>query len=427
MASFLEGVAQGLMRQQEYNRQAASDRRADAIALAGLANSAEELEIKRQARADKEGFNERVRNAFEARYGYDEEVAVPVQGGAIPPTDANGNPVTQTEKRRSYYAMGDNTSEGIARDLAYTSDILRAAMETNQITPEMMKQNQERVQYLQKRGIDVVTRRLLANPNDQEALTSIEKMFGADPGSVQVTVGENGQRMVTGTSNGQPLPSQNLMDLASAFELDSIAKQEAANRTRRKDDAAIAKDEALTKKYGAEADYYGAYSGKRGESPAAALSNAMKNMTFNTPFNTGRRDGFKDIPDNSGKQWVEELSGMAITEGAYGDGYAAASAIRQVLNNANQQASTQMAKKIDDEIANWEARGYESKEAAEVKTRNSEWLVKTWTGLRDQMLSTAKPQMIARIRSMAAQNAQGGAPTRPPLPNEQRRSAVPAE
>lgn len=426
MASFLEGVAQGLMRQQEFNRQAASDRRSDAIALASLANSAEELDIKRQARADKEAFNERVRESFESRYGYDEEVPVPVQGGAIPPTDANGNPVTQTEKRRSYYAMGDNTSEGISRDLAYTSDILRAAMETNQITPDMIKQNQERVQYLQKRGVDVVTRRLLANPNDKEALSSIEKMFGADPGSVQVTVGENGQRMVTGTSNGQPLPAQNLMDLATAFELDSITKQEAANRGRRKDEAAIRKDEALTAKYGAEADYYGAYSGKRGESPAAALSNAMKNMTFNTPFNTGRRDGFKSIPDNSGKQWVEELSGMAINEGAYGDGYAAASAIRQVLNNANQQASTQMAQKIEDEISNWEAKGYESKEAAEVKTRNSEWLVKTWTGLRDQMLATAKPQMIARIRSMAAQNAQSGAPTRPPLPNE-RRSAVPAE
>ncbi len=427
MASFLEGVAQGLMRQQEFNRQAASDRRADAIALAGLANSAEELDIKRQARADKEGFNERVRNAFESRYGYDEEVAVPAQGGAIPPTDANGNPVTQTEKRRSYYAMGDNTSEGIARDLAYTSDILRAAMETNQITPEMMKQNQERVQYLQKRGVDVVTRRLLANPNDEQALASIEKMFGADPGSVQVTVGENGQRMVTGTSNGQPLPSQNLMDLASAFELDSIAKQEAANRTRRKDDAAIAKDEALTKKYGAEADYYGAYSGNRGKSPAAALNDAMKNMSFNKPFNPSRRDDpTKRIPDESGRQWVEELSGMAINEGAYGDGYAAASAIQQVLNNANQQATARMIQMAEDEVANWKERGYESKEAAEFKTRNIDWKNETWTTLRDQMLATAKPQMIARIRAMAAQSAQSGAPTRPPLPNE-RRSAVPAE
>jgi hypothetical protein len=216
--------------------------------------------------------------------------------------------------------------------------------------------------------------------------------------------------------------------LASAFELDSIAKQEAANRTRRKDQAAINKDEALTNKYNAEADYYGAYSGNRGKSPAAALNDAIKNMSFNKPFNPSRRDDpTKRIPDESGRQWVEQIAGMAITQGAFGDGYAAASAVQQVLNNANQQATIEMMRKAEDEIANWKEKGYESKEAAEFKTRNIDWQNQTWTALRDQMLKTAEPDMVKRIGDLAAQRAKSGAPTRPPLPNEQRTSAVPTE
>ena len=104
MASFAEGLAKGLMQGQELDLRRSADRRAEAISLAKLANSAEEMEVKRQQRKRDDDFREGMSNLYTSLYNPEVEEQVPVKSGAI--ADPNAPAQMTTQKVRKTFGMG---------------------------------------------------------------------------------------------------------------------------------------------------------------------------------------------------------------------------------------------------------------------------------------------------------------------------------
>lgn len=186
MASFAEGLAKGLMQGQELDLRRSSDRRAEAISLAQLANSAEEMEFKRQQRKKDEDFRQGMSNLWAGIYNPEVEEQVPVKTGAI--TDPNAPVQMATQKVRKNFSMGERSEEGRARDLQYMMGYTKLLIDSGKITPEQMKQSMEFTRYLEGEGLKDSLAALMLNPNDTKAAGVLAKRFNLSPESVNFEV-----------------------------------------------------------------------------------------------------------------------------------------------------------------------------------------------------------------------------------------------
>jgi len=246
MASFAEGLVQGLQRQQEVNLRKAEQRRQQAISMSQLAATEEERQYKREQRAKQEKALGEAQQLMEREFGYDVEEPVPaaMQGGApaVP-----GQPVP-TQKVRKYHDIYDNSPEGRERQLRYHSGYTRILMNNGLMSPADMKASAEYANYLDKSGVsDAALNLFMTDGRDQRSLNFLAKKLNLDPASIKITgsLVDNTAKIEAAGVNGQAF-SRPLGDIFSALGIDAFEKIQKSKREEKVTAATLENLEART-------------------------------------------------------------------------------------------------------------------------------------------------------------------------------------
>lgn len=319
MASFAEGLAKGLMQGQELDLRRSSDRRAEAISLAQLANSAEELEFKRQQRKRDEDFRQGMSNLYTSIYNPEVEEQVPVKSGAI--ADPNAPAQMTTQKVRKAFGMGERSEEGRARDLQYMMGYTKLLIDNGKITPDQMKQSMEFTRYLEGEGLKDSLAALMLNPSDTKAAGTLAKRFNLNPESVNfevVTKGADGKELVIpkfvlNAKNAAGTPVQyDVSNALQAIGVSTLADIQKNAGTNAKTESEVAENKAQALKFGAEANieipakgrYYDALAATQPDK--AAAKRGTEYDVFNKAFQAQLGNKGPTLP------WKQEIPGKGL-------------------------------------------------------------------------------------------------------------------
>jgi hypothetical protein len=319
MASFAEGLAKGLMQGQELDLRRSSDRRAEAISLAQLANSAEEMEFKRQQRHKDENIQKGISELTTAIYNPEVEEQVPVRTGAI--TDPNAPPQMTTQKVRKTFNMGERSEDGRARDLQYMMGYTKILIDNGKITPEQIKQSMEFTRYLENDGLKDSLAALMLNPNDTQAAGVLAKRFNLNPESVNfevVTKGADGKDLVIPQfvlNAKNAAGSQVRYDVSNALQainVTTLADIQKNAGTNAKTESEVAKNKAQALKSGAETNieipakgrYYDALAASQPDK--AAAKRGTEYDVFNKAFQAQLGNKGPTLP------WKQEIPGKGL-------------------------------------------------------------------------------------------------------------------
>lgn len=319
MASFAEGLAKGLMQGQELDLRRSADRRAEAISLAQLANSAEEMEFKRQQRKRDEDFRQGMSNLYTSIYNPEVEEQVPVKSGAI--ADPNAPTQMSTQKVRKAFNMGERSEEGRARDLQYMMGYTKLLIDNGKITPDQMKQSMEFTRYLESEGLKDSLAALMLNPNDTKAAGTLAKRFNLNPESVNfevVTKGADGKELVIpkfvlNAKNAAGTPVQyDVSNALQAIGVSTLADIQKNAGTNAKTESEVAENKAQALKFGAEANieipakgrYYDALAASQPDK--AAAKRGTEYDVFNKAFQAQLGNKGPTLP------WKQEIPGKGL-------------------------------------------------------------------------------------------------------------------
>lgn len=362
MASFAEGLAKGLMQGQELDMRRSADRRSEAISLAQLANSAEEMEFKRQQRKKDEDYQQGMSNLYASIYNPEVEETVPVTTGAIP--DPNAPAQTTTRKVRKNFSMGERSEEGRARDLQFMMGYTKLLIDSGKITPEQMKQSMEFTRYLESEGLKDSIAALMLNPGDTKAAATVAKRFNLSPESVNfevITKGADGKELsipkfVLNAKNAAGTPVQyDVSNALQAINVSTLADIQKNVGAIAKTESDVAESKAKTKKAIAEADieipakarYWDALSASQPDKAAAkrgteydifnkAFQNQLGNKGPTLPWKQeipGK--GLESISDDNGGAIVNTIGTKMIDSGmAGGQAFRMASDVLGQMNAA---------------------------------------------------------------------------------------------
>jgi len=179
MASFAEGLVQGLQRQQEVNLRRAEQRRQQAISMSQLAATEEERQYRREQRQKQEKALGEIQQLQESVFGYEADVPAQAMPGGAPA--APGQPVP-TQKVKKYYDIYDNSPEGRERQLRYHSGYTRILMNNGLMSPADMKASAEYANYLDKSGVsDAALNLFMTDGRDQRSLNFLAKNLNLVP------------------------------------------------------------------------------------------------------------------------------------------------------------------------------------------------------------------------------------------------------
>lgn len=230
MASFAEGIVQGLQRQQDINLRKAEQRRQQAISMSQLAATEEERQYRREQRAKQEKALGEIQQLQESVFGYEAEEPVPaaMQGGA---PVAPGQP-TPTQKVKKYHDIYDNSPEGRERQLRYHSGYTRILMNNGLMSPADMKASAEYANYLDKSGVsDAALNLFMTDGRDQRSLNFLAKKLNLVPDSIKITgsLVDNTAKIEATGMGGQSF-SRPLGDIFSALGIDAFEKIQKGKR-----------------------------------------------------------------------------------------------------------------------------------------------------------------------------------------------------
>ena len=319
MASFAEGLAKGLMQGQELDLLRSSDRRAEAISLAQLANSAEEMEVKRQQRKRDDDFRQGMSNLYTSIYNPEVEEQVPVKSGAI--ADPNAPAQMSTQKVRKTFGMGERSEDGRARDLQYMMGYTKLLIDNGKITPDQMKQSMEFTRYLEGEGLKDSLAALMLNPNDTQAAGTLAKRFNLNPESVNfevVTKGVDGKELVIpkfvlNAKNAAGTPVQyDVSNALQAIGVSTLADIQKNAGTTAKTESEVAENKAQALKFGAETNieipakgrYYDALAASQPDK--AAAKRGTEYDVFNKAFQAQLGNKGPTLP------WKQEIPGKGL-------------------------------------------------------------------------------------------------------------------
>ena len=319
MASFAEGLAKGLMQGQELDLHRSSDRRAEAISLAQLANSAEEMEVKRQQRKRDDDFRQGMSNLYTSIYNPEVEEQVPVKSGAI--ADPNAPAQMSTQKVRKTFGMGERSEDGRARDLQYMMGYTKLLIDNGKITPDQMKQSMEFTRYLEGEGLKDSLAALMLNPNDTQAAGTLAKRFNLNPESVNfevVTKGVDGKELVIpkfvlNAKNAAGTPVQyDVSNALQAIGVSTLADIQKNAGTTAKTESEVAENKAQALKFGAETNieipakgrYYDALAASQPDK--AAAKRGTEYDVFNKAFQAQLGNKGPTLP------WKQEIPGKGL-------------------------------------------------------------------------------------------------------------------
>ena len=319
MASFAEGLAKGLMQGQELDLRRSADRRSEAISLAQLANSAEEMEFKRQQRKKDEDFRQGMSNLYTSIYNPEVEEPVQVKTGAI--TDPNTPAQTTTQKVRKNFGMGERSEEGRARDLQYMMGYTKLLIDNGKITPEQMKQSMEFTRYLESEGLKDSLAALMLNPGDTKAAATLAKRFNLSPESVNfevVTKGADGKELtipkfVLNAKNAAGTPVQyDVSNALQAIGVSTLADIQKNTGAIAKTESEVAENKAQALKFGAEANqeipakarYYNALADSQPDK--ASAKRGTEYDVFNKAFQAQLGNKGPTLP------WKQEIPGKGL-------------------------------------------------------------------------------------------------------------------
>lgn len=369
MASFLEGVADGLVQGFQMEQQSRANNRAEALNLAKLGLANEELQIKRDDRQKKLDFEAAMSDSMEEIYGYDEQVPVP---GAMPNPDGQPQMTTQ----RAYYMMGEDTPEGRARDLKFEAAKMRNAYNTGQITSEMIDKSRTYVDHLNKKGLTGTFLKLLTDPEDPAALKELSSRFGISPQSVSVQTVDTDdlgrkilpQKWLVGKSDSGQEFRIPMTQIAGVMEVASFGAGE-------KDAAAMAlnQEKIFTERSKqvenkAKGKYYEgagrAYDAKY-KKPHEVFQEQIKEQvaTFVYPKDRGLTGDYKEQPDHIGRQMVNALGDKLMAKNL--DGAAAYTAAQTYYGDINLKTSQAMKDAVASVIANPQGNNFKPFEDAD--------------------------------------------------------------
>jgi hypothetical protein len=335
MASFAEGLAKGLMQGQELDLRRSADRRAEAISLAKLANSAEEMEVKRQQRKRDDDFREGMSNLYTSLYNPEVEEQVPVKSGAI--ADPNAPAQMTTQKVRKTFGMGERSEEGRARDLQYMMGYTKLLIDNGKITPDQMKQSMEFTRYLEGEGLKDSLAALMLNPNDTKAAGTLAKRFNLNPESVNfevVTKGADGKELVIpkfvlNAKNAAGTPVQyDVSNALQAIGVSTLADIQKNAGTTAKTESEVTENQAQALKADAEAKqlipakkrYYDALADTQpdkasAKAAAAAAKRGTEYDIFNKAFQAQSGNKGPSLP------WKQEIPGEGVKSIGDDNGY----------------------------------------------------------------------------------------------------------
>lgn len=246
MASFAEGIVQGLQRQQDINLRKAEQRRQQAISMSQLAATEEERQYRREQRAKQEKALGEIQQLQESVFGYEAEEPVPaaMQGGA---PVAPGQPAP-TQKVKKYHDIYDNSPEGRERQLRYHSGYTRILMNNGLMSPADMKASAEYANYLDKSGVsDAALNLFMTDGRDQRSLNFLAKKLNLVPDSIKITgsLVDNTAKIEATGMGGQSF-SRPLGDIFSALGIDAFEKIQKGKREEKVTAATIENLEART-------------------------------------------------------------------------------------------------------------------------------------------------------------------------------------
>lgn len=238
MASFAEGLVQGLQRQQELNLRKAEQRRQQAISMSQLAASEEEREYKREQRAKQEKALGEIQQLQESVFGYEADVPAQAMPGGAPA--APGQPAP-TQKVKKYHDIYDNSPEGRERQLRYHSGYTRILMNNGLMSPADMKASAEYATYLDKSGLsDAALNLFMTDGRDQRSLNFLAKKLNLDPNSVKITgsLVDNTAKIDAKSLGGESF-SRPLGDFFSALGINAFREIQEAKQREKVSDATI--------------------------------------------------------------------------------------------------------------------------------------------------------------------------------------------
>jgi hypothetical protein len=362
MASFLEGVADGLVQGFQMEQQSRANNRAEALNLAKLGLANEELQIKRDDREKKLNFEKAMSDSMEEIYGYDEQVPVP---GAIP--DSSGQ--QQMTTKRSYYMMGEDSPEGRARDMKFEAAKMRNAYNSGQITSEMIDKSRTYVDHLNKKGLTGTFTKLLMDPKDPAALKELSSRFGVNPQSVSIETVDTDdmgrkilpQKWLTGVSGSGQQFRIPMTQIAGIMEVASYGAGEKDAAAAALNQEKIFTERSKQTEAKAKGTYYenaGKAYGAKTKKPSEIFQTSMKDQrpTFVYPKSRGMTGDYKPQEDYRGIAIANAVGEQLIGKSL--DGAAAFTAAKGYYDTLNLKTNQVMEQVVAQVLANPKDNGW---------------------------------------------------------------------
>ena len=204
MASFAEGIAQGLIQGNQMAQAESDNRRKDAMNLLALNAQADDIEFKREERNRLKKFRTELVDINNRYYG-PKEVEEKVQ---LPAAVDNPNAEPQFEIRKKTIQL--LPGQDPANDMAFLGDMFKARVAHGDVTTEDFGKMVELRDKMDKNGITKALGNYMLS-KDPKALEPITGKIGADAGSLKIITQEDKknpglpQTYLTYTKDGSPV------------------------------------------------------------------------------------------------------------------------------------------------------------------------------------------------------------------------------
>ena len=183
MASFAEGIAQGLIQGNQMAQAESDNRRKDAMNLLALNAQADDIEFKRDERDRLKKFRTKLEGINDKYYGpkeVEEKVAIPQA------MLDNTEPKYEIRKKTIQLLPGQDP----ANDTAFLGDMFRARVEHGDVTTDDFGKMVELRDKMDKNGITKALGNYMLS-KDPKALEPITGKIGADAGSLKIITQED--------------------------------------------------------------------------------------------------------------------------------------------------------------------------------------------------------------------------------------------